>query len=106
MLQWVWEYFESAATVSAPPAGVHTLQGPVVHCTNALPLFLQHHGHSRTIIGIERRRKVGQKSQGMPALRERGGAGGAGRGRGRGGAKGCASCCCVATVRVTQYKSS
>ena len=49
LLLWVWRYFENGPRVSAGQSGgVHVVHRP--------PLYLQHAGHSRTIVGIERRR--------------------------------------------------
>ncbi|KAK9822054.1 hypothetical protein WJX74_003875 [Apatococcus lobatus] len=51
LVNWVWRYFtgpSASADACRPPAGQ-----PVVQC-GRLPLYLQHQGHSRTIIGIQR----------------------------------------------------
>jgi hypothetical protein len=60
MFDWIQSYFEEGCTgdgklaevdARQQPAGKHS--GRVVHITNRPPIYLQHSGHSRTIIGIE-----------------------------------------------------
>ncbi|ORY94646.1 peptidase family C78-domain-containing protein [Syncephalastrum racemosum] len=45
MFDWIQSYFEDGKT--------HTKKNHVVHITDRPPLYLQHSGHSRTVIGIE-----------------------------------------------------
>eukprot|EP00743_Colponemidia_sp_Colp-15_P012676 GILK01014501.1.p1 GENE.GILK01014501.1~~GILK01014501.1.p1 ORF type:complete len:463 (+),score=43.06 GILK01014501.1:24-1391(+) len=58
LVNWVWNYF-------APPAAsrqsVTHLRSEVAHMSSKAPLYFQHEGHSRTIIGVERRRKKGKE---------------------------------------------
>ncbi|CAO3691324.1 unnamed protein product [Umbelopsis ramanniana] len=60
MFDWIQSYFEEGssgegklaeADARQQPAGKHS--GRVVHITNRPPIYLQHSGHSRTVIGIE-----------------------------------------------------
>jgi Peptidase family C78 len=60
MFDWIQSYFEEGcsgegklteADARQQHAGKHA--GRVVHITNRPPIYLQHSGHSRTIIGIE-----------------------------------------------------
>eukprot|EP00898_Chlorokybus_atmophyticus_P007134 jgi/Chlat1/7421/Chrsp6S07445 len=51
LIQWVWDYFTSE--VSAQVSGS---QSSSVVSTNRPPIFFQHQGHSRTIVGIQKRR--------------------------------------------------
>jgi len=54
LFQWVENYFKSGL-----PQGTDSTAGGVrgIERTERLPLYLQHEGHSRTIIGIEERRE-------------------------------------------------
>ena len=83
LFAWIWQYFDvaaNAAQASQHMPNVHGLEhGPKVVLTNAPPVFVQHQGHSRTIIGIVRRRKVAGKA--IPSLSN------ALRGGGRGGGR-------------------
>ncbi|XP_030054401.1 zinc finger-containing ubiquitin peptidase 1 [Microcaecilia unicolor] len=45
LLEWVWNYY-------CPDKE----EGPRVMCTSKPPIYLQHQGHSRTIVGIEERK--------------------------------------------------
>ena len=45
LIDWVWRYFK----------GEGLSDGAAVERTDRPPLYFQHHGHSRTIIGVERR---------------------------------------------------
>jgi len=45
--EWVWRHFSEGAPPLAPPGHVHVSPRP--------PLFFQHQGHSRTIVGAERK---------------------------------------------------
>ncbi|MEW5306485.1 MAG: hypothetical protein WDW36_008944 [Sanguina aurantia] len=44
----------------SPPAAPTLLSSSPVHVTGLPPLYFQHAGHSRTIVGIERRRASGR----------------------------------------------
>jgi hypothetical protein len=70
LLQWVWRYFTAegeeapaAAAAKRPRLGAE----PQVRLTGLPPLYFQHEGHSRTVIGIERR-FVGRERQQTFAL--------------------------------------
>lgn len=73
LLKWVWEYFNSSSSSSTSTSSgkkvmTHFFQSTSssstsptskkpkegVHLTNLPPLYFQHNGHSRTIIGIEK----------------------------------------------------
>lgn len=47
MLDWIQSYFTSATTATTAN------QNKTVYITNRPPLYLQHQGHSRTVVGIE-----------------------------------------------------
>eukprot|EP00048_Salpingoeca_helianthica_P001420 m.49097 g.49097 ORF g.49097 m.49097 type:complete len:353 (-) comp11447_c0_seq1:25-1083(-) len=49
LIDWIWNYF--ARDLGTPSSGVLV--------TEKAPLYLQHQGHSRTVIGINRRRRGG-----------------------------------------------
>jgi hypothetical protein len=50
-MDWIQHYFETAVTTTKKSSDEQ--QRKVVHVTNRPPLYLQHSGHSRTVIGIE-----------------------------------------------------
>eukprot|EP00245_Coleochaete_scutata_P013920 TRINITY_DN5790_c0_g1_i1.p1 TRINITY_DN5790_c0_g1~~TRINITY_DN5790_c0_g1_i1.p1 ORF type:complete len:236 (+),score=43.27 TRINITY_DN5790_c0_g1_i1:54-710(+) len=52
LVEWVWQYFTQDRT-----AGPSVLSSQTVHMSRQPPLYFQHQGHSRTIVGIERRRR-------------------------------------------------
>lgn len=54
MVKWTWQYFQGGA-----PAGPRGLNSAVQR-TKRSPLYLQHQGHSRTIVGIEKARINGR----------------------------------------------
>jgi hypothetical protein len=60
LLEWCWRYFRAAAGGSGA-AGAPDLGAAAggVRCTAAAPLFFQHQGHSRAIVGVERRPGAG-----------------------------------------------
>ncbi len=51
---------DAGAVPGQPPSALSRLRSSGVVCTNRPPLYFQHEGHSRTIIGIERRQQSGQ----------------------------------------------
>eukprot|EP00850_Spirogloea_muscicola_P001891 SM000007S20851 [mRNA] locus=s7:564911:566986:- [translate_table: standard] len=69
LVEWVWGYFTGAGPdigadpnahqqqqhQQAPRDALSQLRQPL-HVSNKSPLYFQHQGHSRTIVGIERRR--------------------------------------------------
>jgi hypothetical protein len=52
LVAWVWRYFTTDAAGAPLPARL----GEQVIASGKPPLFFQHDGHSRTIVGVERRR--------------------------------------------------
>ncbi|BGP59341.1 hypothetical protein NBRC10512_005136 [Rhodotorula toruloides] len=79
LVEWILDYFRSSST-SAQPAATNAFallsasQGTSIHLTGNQPLYLQHKGHSRTIVGVEVRKSAS--------------VGGGGGGRGRAGSEG------------------
>jgi hypothetical protein len=62
LLEWMWKYFttaEAGQTAEQWPLGQQVYVARSRH-----PLFLQHAGHSRTVVGIERRPRKGGGSGG------------------------------------------
>jgi hypothetical protein len=57
LLEWCWRYFRAAADGAGAPAAAAAAGG--VRLTAAAPLFFQHQGHSRVIVGVERRPRAG-----------------------------------------------
>ena len=53
MAAWVWRYFTADDATGAP---LPPRLGEQLICGARPPLFLQHDGHSRTVVGIEKRR--------------------------------------------------
>ncbi|BGP69350.1 hypothetical protein NBRC10513v2_002693 [Rhodotorula toruloides] len=85
LVKWVLDYFRSSSASPSPSSSVQPAptnafallsasQGTSIHLTGKQPLYLQHKGHSRTIVGVE----VGKSA----------GAGGGAGGRGRAGSEG------------------
>lgn len=60
IVDWVWNYFmeRQNRTSSAATTAFDRLRQPVV-LSKRSPLYFQHRGHSRTIVGIEKRRRPG-----------------------------------------------
>jgi hypothetical protein len=53
LADWVWRYFEAA---DSPPTLLAGGSGDTaVVVSTRMPLYFQHDGHSRTIVGVERR---------------------------------------------------
>lgn len=71
LVSFVWNHFSRNTEQSSKPG---TVTGADEQ--SSMPLFLQHDGHSRTIVGIERRRRRGPYSRHPPSSAARGGAGG------------------------------
>ncbi|BFI39678.1 zinc finger-containing ubiquitin peptidase 1 [Marchantia polymorpha subsp. ruderalis] len=53
LIEWVWSYFSGESSYRSTPDSPYPRQ-PVV-MSNRSPLYFQHRGHSRTIVGIEHR---------------------------------------------------
>jgi hypothetical protein len=60
LTRWIHEYFEPVADGPPSPSGKRTAfealmesGGSAVRTTDKMPLYLQHQGHSRTVVGIE-----------------------------------------------------
>eukprot|EP00271_Cylindrocystis_brebissonii_P017407 TRINITY_DN4525_c1_g1_i2.p1 TRINITY_DN4525_c1_g1~~TRINITY_DN4525_c1_g1_i2.p1 ORF type:complete len:699 (-),score=217.84 TRINITY_DN4525_c1_g1_i2:1032-3128(-) len=59
--EWVWDYFaegQQSAGLNQKDASASSS----VYCSNKTPLYFQHEGHSRTIVGIEKRQRQGSKA--------------------------------------------
>ncbi|KAJ7547802.1 hypothetical protein O6H91_08G105000 [Diphasiastrum complanatum] len=54
LVDWVWQYFTTSNALNSP----NTVDHPTLSLTKGKrPLYFQHQGHSRTIVGIQRCRK-------------------------------------------------
>ena len=64
MVDWVWNYFMEKTTTSSMTrnssvtSALDRLRQPIT-LSKRSPLYFQHEGHSRTIVGVERRRRLG-----------------------------------------------
>lgn len=59
MVDWVWNYFMGKTTsLSSSTSAFDRLRQPIT-LSRRSPLYFQHEGHSRTIVGVERRRRLG-----------------------------------------------
>ncbi|BBN07553.1 zinc finger-containing ubiquitin peptidase 1 [Marchantia polymorpha subsp. ruderalis] len=56
LIEWVWKYF-TGETLQKSSSGSFHHQQPIIKSERS-PLYFQHRGHSRTIVGIELRRKL------------------------------------------------
>lgn len=69
IVDWVWNYFmerQNRSTAAAATA-FDRLRQPIV-LSKRSPLYFQHRGHSRTIVGIEKRRRPGGGHEDMYLL--------------------------------------
>lgn len=61
LADWVWRYFSRAVAAEAPASGAAAaaaaagVDAPSLALCDAPPLYFQHDGHSRTIVGAEKR---------------------------------------------------
>jgi hypothetical protein len=64
IVEWVWNYFmeRSNRTTSSAATAFDRLRQPIV-LSKRSPLYFQHRGHSRTIVGIEKRRRPGSSEE-------------------------------------------
>ena len=60
LVDWLWRYFVSDSTGKPLPMG---LGSQITVSPSRSPLFLQHDGHSRTVVGVERRPAPGGGSE-------------------------------------------
>lgn len=63
LVQWVWEYFTEGRRRKSGFMNAFDALGQQVYMSNKPPLYFQHQGHSRTIVGIELRRKQGATTE-------------------------------------------
>ncbi|CAM6082885.1 unnamed protein product [Calypogeia fissa] len=61
LIEWVWNYFKEAATQRFAANARNSRE--LVNMSKRSPLYFQHRGHSRTIVGIKRRREPASTSE-------------------------------------------
>ncbi|KAH7444079.1 hypothetical protein KP509_02G063500 [Ceratopteris richardii] len=56
LIKWVWDYFIDHVSSPVSKACLDLFQGHIA-TSGSTPLYFQHQGHSRTIVGVQRRKK-------------------------------------------------